>query len=220
MRIVKEAEERRNEILDVAERLFVTKGFDQTSITDILNEIGIARGTLYYHFNSKEDILDAIIRRITKKLVAQAEAIAGQKEIPVLQRLTLMMKALNVNDDLGHEIMEQVHKPQNALMHQKMQGELLASVNPLITSLIKEGIARGICQTEYPAEVVEMTLLYSNTVFDDLAEHSEEERNRKIAAFIYNLERLLGMEQGSMQAAVLPIFEEPGRSGLEEKWNE
>ncbi len=210
MRIVKEAEERRNEILDVAERLFVTKGFDQTSITDILNEIGIARGTLYYHFNSKEDILDAIISRITKKLVAQAEAIAGQKEIPVLQRLTLMMKALNVNDDLGHEIMEQVHKPQNALMHQKMQGELLASVNPLITSLIKEGIARGICQTEYPAEVVEMTLLYSNTVFDDLAEHSEEERNRKIAAFIYNLERLLGMEQGSMQAAVLPIFEDAG----------
>lgn len=210
MRIVKEAEERRNEILDVAERLFVTKGFDQTSITDILNEIGIARGTLYYHFKSKEDILDAIISRITKKLVAQAEAIAGQKEIPVLQRLTLMMKALNVNDDLGHEIMEQVHKPQNALMHQKMQGELLASVNPLITSLIKEGIARGICQTEYPAEVVEMTLLYSNTVFDDLAEHSEEERNRKIAAFIYNLERLLGMEQGSMQAAVLPIFEDAG----------
>ncbi len=210
MRIVKEAEERRNEILDVAERLFVTKGFDQTSITDILNEIGIARGTLYYHFNSKEDILDAIISRITKKLVAQAEAIAGQKEIPVLQRLTLMMKALNVNDDLGHEIMEQVHKPQNALMHQKMQGELLASVNPLITSLIKEGIARGICQTEYPAEVVEMTLLYSNTVFDDLAEHSEEERNRKIAAFIYNLERLLGMEQGCMQAAVLPIFEDAG----------
>ena len=218
MRIVKEAEERRNEILDVAERLFVTKGFDQTSITDILNEIGIARGTLYYHFKSKEDILDAIISRITKKLVAQAEAIAGQKEIPVLQRLTLMMKALNVNDDLGHEIMEQVHKPQNALMHQKMQGELLASVNPLITSLIKEGIARGICQTEYPAEVVEMTLLYSNTVFDDLAEHSEEERNRKIAAFIYNLERLLGMEQGSMQAAVLPILEERGRSGLEERW--
>lgn len=210
MRVVKEAEERRNEILDVAERLFVTKGFDQTSITDILNEIGIARGTLYYHFNSKEDILDAIISRITKKLVAQAEAIAGQKEIPVLQRLTLMMKALNVNDDLGHEIMEQVHKPQNALMHQKMQGELLASVNPLITSLIREGIAQGICQTQYPAEVVEMTLLYSNTVFDDLVEHSEEERNRKIAAFIYNLERLLGMEQGSMQTAVLPIFEDAG----------
>ena len=57
MRVVKEAEERRNEILDVAERLFGTKGFDNTSTNDILKEIGIARGTLYYHFKSKEDIL-------------------------------------------------------------------------------------------------------------------------------------------------------------------
>lgn len=49
MRVVKEAEERRNEILDTAERLFVEKGFDGTSTNDILNDIGIARGTLYYH---------------------------------------------------------------------------------------------------------------------------------------------------------------------------
>lgn len=54
MRIVKEAEERKNEILDVAERLFVSKGFDNTSTNDILNEIGIARGTLYYHSNPKQ----------------------------------------------------------------------------------------------------------------------------------------------------------------------
>ena len=54
MRVVKEAEERKNEILDVAERLFGEKGFDNTSTNDILEEIGIARGTLYYHFKSKE----------------------------------------------------------------------------------------------------------------------------------------------------------------------
>lgn len=206
MRIVKEAEERRNEILDVAERLFGTKGFDGTSTTDILNEIGIARGTLYYHFKSKEDILDAMIERMTGSLVAKASEIVENKDVPVLQRLTLMMMALNVNNDLGHEIMEQIHKPQNALMHQKMQERLLAGVNPIVTSLIEEGIAQGICQTDYPAEVAEMTLLYSNTVFDDLAPLGAEERQRKIAAFIYNLERLLGMEEGSLREAILPIF--------------
>ncbi len=205
MRIVKEAEERRNEILDVAERLFGTKGFDGTSTTDMLNEIGIARGTLYYHFKSKEDILDAMIERMTGSLVAKASEIVENKDVPVLQRLTLMM-ALNVNNDLGHEIMEQIHKPQNALMHQKMQERLLAGVNPIVTSLIEEGIAQGICQTDYPAEVAEMTLLYSNTVFDDLAPLGAEERQRKIAAFIYNLERLLGMEEGSLREAILPIF--------------
>ncbi len=206
MRVVKEAEERKNEILDVAERLFGAKGFDNTSTGDILNEIGIARGTLYYHFKSKEDILDAMIDRMTGRLVEKAADIAKKKEIPVLRRLTMMMLALNVNEPLGQEIMEQVHKPQNALMHQKMQSRLLAAVNPLISGLIEEGIIQGICRTEYPAEVAEMTLLYSNTIFDDLAEHNKEERERKIEAFIYNLERLLGMERGSMEAVILPIF--------------
>ena len=68
MRIVKDAKERRNEILDVAERLFCEKGFDNTSTNDILAEIGIARGTLYYHFKSKEDILDAMIERLTNQM--------------------------------------------------------------------------------------------------------------------------------------------------------
>ncbi len=207
MRTVKEAEERKNEILDVAERLFGTKGFDNTSTSDILNEVGIARGTLYYHFKSKEDILDAMIDRMTGRLVEKAAALLAKKEIPVMRRLTMMMTALNVNGSLGQEIMAQVHKPQNALMHQKMQERLLAGGNPLITGLIREGMAQGICRTEYPAEVAEMTLLYSNTVFDTLAEHGKEERERKINAFIYNLERLLGMERGSMEAVILPIFE-------------
>lgn len=211
MRVVKEAEERRNEILDVAERMFVTKGFDHTSTNDILNEIGIARGTLYYHFKSKETILDAIIDRNIEQLMAKAKTIASQKEIPVLQRLTMTIKALNMEEPLGNEIMKQIHKPQNALMHQKIQEKLLFGVNPLITKLLKEGIEQGICQTDYPAEVAEMTLLYSNTVFDILIEYTEEEKHKKIAAFIYNLERLLGMEQGSMQTVLFPIFQESSK---------
>lgn len=206
MRIVKEAGERKNEILDVAGRLFAQKGYDSTSTNDILEEIGIARGTLYYHFKSKEDILDAMIDRMMGQMLVQAKALAGQKEIPVQRRLTMIIQALQIRGGPGDEIMEQIHKPQNALMHQKIQNRLLTELNPLLTGLIEEGIAQGICQTDYPSEVVEMTLLYVNTVFDDLTVHSEEERRRKIAAFIYNLERLLQMEKGSMLEAVMPLF--------------
>ncbi|MCI9464277.1 MAG: TetR/AcrR family transcriptional regulator [Lachnospiraceae bacterium] len=206
MRVVKEAEERRNEILDVAERLFSTKGFDNTSTNDILNEIGIARGTLYYHFQSKEDILDAMTDRMVGQMFVKAKELAAQKNIPVLQRLTIMIKALNVSGDWGDQLMEQIHKPQNALMHQKIQEKLLAEMNPLLTGLIEEGIAQGICGTDYPAEVAEMTFLYANTVFDDLMEYSEEEKRRKIEAFIYNLERLLKMEQGCMQETIRALF--------------
>lgn len=206
MRIVKEAEERKNEILDVAGRLFAQKGYDSTSTNDILEEIGIARGTLYYHFKSKEDILDAMIDRMMRQMLMQAKAVAEQNEVSVQRRLTMIIQALQIRGGPGDEIMEQIHKPQNALMHQKIQNRLLTELNPLLTGLIEEGIAQGICQTDYPEEVVEMTLLYANTVFDDLTVHSEEERRRKIAAFIYNLERLLQMEKGSMLEAVLPLF--------------
>lgn len=207
MRIVKEAEERKNEILDVAGRLFGEKGYDATSTNDILKEIGIARGTLYYHFKSKEEILDAMIDRMTEQILEKAKSIVKQTDIPVLQRFTMMMLALNISDgSFGHEILKQVHKPQNALMHQKIQEQLLSEVTPLIAALITDGISQGICQTDYPEEVAEMTFLYSYTAFDDLMEYSEEEKKKKMAAFIYNLERLLNMEQGSMEKIIRPLF--------------
>lgn len=206
MRIVKEAEERRTEILDVAERLFGTKGFDQTSTNDILNEIGIARGTLYYHFKSKEDILDAVTGRMIERLIGKAKGIAESRTIPVLQRLAMTILVLNTDNTLGQEMAEQMYRPQNALMHQKMREQLLFGVNPLVTQLVEEGMERGICQTDYPAEAVEMAMLYSSISFDALAECDEEDRQRKIKAFVYHLERLFGMEGNSLANIMMPFF--------------
>lgn len=206
MRIVKEAEERRNEILDACEKLFGLNGFDNTSTNDILNEVGIARGTLYYHFKSKEDILDAMIERITSRLTAQAARIAADSSIPVMQRLPMTIMSLNMDNSLGSEIVNQVHKPQNALMHRKMQQTLLTAVNPIVAKLIKEGTEQGIWSTDYPDELTEMAMLYSNTAFDDLACLSEEQRVQKVNGFIYNVERLLGVEEGSMKSVLMPLF--------------
>lgn len=207
MRIVKDAAARRSEILDAAEKLFGTKGYDSTSTGDILRELGIARGTLYYHFKSKEDILDAMIDRLSQALAARGAGVLDRKDIPVLQRLTLMMQSLQVNNALGHEIMSQVHKPQNALMHQKMQERMLTAVVPLVTSLLQEAREQGMCQTRYPEEVTEMTLLYASTVFDELSGLSEEKRQEKVLAFIYNLERLLQMPEGSLMETMIPVFQ-------------
>ena len=162
------------------------KGFDNTSTGDILDAVGIARGTLYYHFRSKEEILDGVIQRMTDKLVGDAAAIVRKKDLPLLERLTKAIMALNVESKIGHEIMEQVHRPQNALMHQKMQTTLLAGINPILTELVEEGIQQGICHTRYPESVVEMTILYANTAFNELnvAGLSPEQRERKIAGFI------------------------------------
>lgn len=209
MRVVKEAEERKEEILDVAEKLFGAKGFDNTSTGDILKEVGIARGTLYYHFKSKEEILDGVIERMTEHLMMEAEKIVRNQEMPVLERLTKAIMSLNVETNIGYEVMEQIHRPQNALMHQKMQKTLLTGINPIFTELVEEGIRQGICHTDYPGEMVEMTMLYANTAFDDIVmvDLSQEEKEKKIAGFIYNVERLMGMEEGSLRDAMMKIFQ-------------
>ena len=208
MRIVKEAGERKEEILDAAEKLFGTKGFDHTSTNDILEAVGIARGTLYYHFKSKEEILDGVIERISNRLMSDAGKVIRDTELPVLERLTKAILALNVESEIGHEVMEQVHRPQNALMHQKMQQQLLDGITPLFTELVKEGVRQGICHKDYPGEVVEMTLIYANTAFDELNMEglSQEKREQKIDGFIYNIERLMGMEEGSLQDTIRKVF--------------
>lgn len=206
MRIVKEAVERRNEILDVAERLFCTKGYDNTSTNDILAEIGIARGTLYYHFSSKEDILDAMIDRILDGTIRKAESIALDEAVPVLERLTQTVLAANVDTQTGSMILEQVHKPQNALMHAKMQERLLSQLVPLFVKIVEDGISQNLMKTEYPVETMEVLLLYANTVFDESIEYTEEEKQRKVMAFIGNAETLLHMERGSMLETMIPMF--------------
>lgn len=206
MRIVKAAEERKNEILDAAERLFAAKGFDNTSTNDIINEIGIARGTLYHHFKSKEEILDAVIDRITRTLMLEADAIAADRSLPLLDRLTGSIMALNVDSRIGEEVMLQVHQPQNALLHQKMQKQLIGGIVPILTRLIEEGCREGIFRTPYPEEAAEMLMIYSNVAFDELADLSPKERMRKIQAFIFHTERITGAAEGSLQEPILRIF--------------
>lgn len=206
MRVVKEAAERRNEILDVAEELFVTKGYDKTSTNDILERIGIARGTLYYHFKSKEDILNAMIERINEALIAKVRVIASDTKIPVIDRIVMTIAGLNVESDIGKEIIDQVHKPQNALMHQKMQKNLVEGVAPILAGLLEEGNAQGVFHVKYPAQTVEMFIIYSVTVFDDDYDVQGEGAENRIKAFLYNMEQLLGAEEGSVQKAMLQLF--------------
>ncbi|GKS09485.1 TetR family transcriptional regulator [Paenibacillus chitinolyticus] len=216
MRVVKEAEERRNEILDAADELFGQKGFDGTSTNDILVKVGIARGTLYHHFKSKEDIMDALIERYSVKLIGAAQEVALDKSVPVIERILRVVMALNINSDngSGKEVMEHIHRPQNALMHQKIQKVIISGVPPILTPIILEGIEQGLFNTPYPYECMEMVIVYANTIFDeDRADMTNEERTSRVLSFIFNVERLLGAESGSLMS-VMQIFGK-GRDGNE-----
>lgn len=199
MRVTKKAEERKSEILDAAGELFGQKGFDGTTTNDILEKVGVARGTLYYHFKSKEEIMNALIERHTALLLGAAKEMASDKNIPVDERIIRVVMALSISGGNDRGIMEHIHKPQNALMHQKIQKVIINEVPAILTDIIREGIEQGLFSTPYPYECMEMVVAYMNTIFDDeLVTLTNEERASRIQAFVFNAERLLGVESGSL----------------------
>ena len=198
MRIVKEAEERRNEILDAADELFGEKGFDGTSTNDILEKVKIARGTMYYHFKSKEDIMDALIARYHAHLLSAAQAAASDRSKSIHERILHTVMAMKISGGNGGEIIEHIHKPQNALMHQKIQKAIVSDITPILAEIIREGTRQELFDTPFPYECMEMLVVYANTIFDDeMVELTEEELASRIQAFIFNAERMLGAEHGS-----------------------
>lgn len=198
MRIVKEATERKNEILDAAAILFTNKGFDNTSTNDILEAVGIARGTLYHHFKSKEDVMDALIDRQMEQVLSAARQAAEDQSVPVEKRIVRTITALRIGEE-GGPMTEHLHKPQNALMQQKINQITMRQVPPILAGILEDGIREGLFETPYPLACMELAVIYLKTVLDDgVFELTELESTARIKAFTFHLERMLGVEQGRL----------------------
>ncbi|MED2486929.1 TetR/AcrR family transcriptional regulator [Bacillus thuringiensis] len=199
MRIVKEYEERRKEILETAERLFLTKGYTKTTVNDILKEIGIAKGTFYHYFNSKEEVMDEIIMRIIKEDVTKAKRIVSNPDIPVLDKLIkILMEQSPKSGDVKEKMIEQFHQPNNAEMHQKSLVQSIIHLSPVLTEVLEQGIEEGIFSTPYPQETIELLLSSAQVIFDDgLFQWKPEEMMRRAKAYIKMMEVSVGAKEGS-----------------------
>ena len=92
----KPTEERRSEIVEAARTLFLSKGYEATSTVDIMKAVGIAKGTLYYHFSSKEEILDALLSDITDNMAKAAAPFGDNSELSIPDRIIGVIRAINI----------------------------------------------------------------------------------------------------------------------------
>lgn len=198
MRVSKSPEERKKEILDVAEELFTTKGYAETTINDILQKIGIAKGTFYYYFKSKEDVMDAIVDRFIETGVRAAENIAQDSTLKASEKIFQIIMAQNPDDSGKGKMIEELHRVNNAEMHQKSLVETILKLTPILTEVIEQGIDEGTFNTPYPKETVEVLLVSSGFLFDEgIFQWEASELMQKAIAFTYILETTLGAEAGS-----------------------
>lgn len=187
----------RTKILDVSEELFYSKGYSETSMAEIQNEVGIARGTLYYHFNTKENILDEVILRQIDKAFSKLDKISKDNTLSISQRLTKSIIYMNVSTKEEYSP-ENLHRPENALLHEKTNHLIVKKAVPYFSNIVREGIKEGIFNTKYPEEVVEILLIYGNTVFDFNQNYDQGDVQKKAEAFIYMTNILLGAKPGTL----------------------
>ncbi|MCI9137463.1 MAG: TetR/AcrR family transcriptional regulator [Lachnospiraceae bacterium] len=175
----KHPEETINLILDVSLRLLLEKGYEYTSIQDIIDNLGgLSKGAIYHHFKSKEDILAAVIERMTERSNRMLAEIRDSSGLTGRERLEKIFKKSilrSVQDDIFTVAPNLKKSPK--LLHSIFLDTVEEAAPAYIQPIIEQGVADGSIQTDYPEELAELILLVANVwmnpmIFDDSAEKS------------------------------------------------
>lgn len=197
MRIVKGHDERRNEIIRTAAVLFSQKGYDKCSVNDILNVIGIAKGTFYYYFKSKEDVLDAAVEQVSEQVLMQVQEIAAKKELSPIDRIIQVLLATRVTGPAEEALIQEMHKSNNALLHQKTLVSIITMLTPVFVEIVEEGNTAGIFRCTYPEQSIQILLSATLTLLDDgIFQLSKTQTEKMFEALVYTMEKMLGVEDG------------------------
>ena len=178
-------------ILEAAQRLFLEKGYEHTTIQDIVDELGgLTKGAVYHHFKSKADIICAL----SDKLFAENNPFAAVKQRKDLNALQKMREAVKLNQQNTQEKQLNI-EALPLLKNPRILVEMIQSnhqqLTPLWRDLLEEGIADGSIQTEYPKEMAELIPLLGDVwLYPNLFPATEEELVHRFFFFKEMLEKM------------------------------
>jgi AcrR family transcriptional regulator len=204
---------RRNEILDVAQRLIYTKGYEQMTIQDILDELRISKGAFYHYFDSKGAVLEALVERMAvKEVLPMLSSIVQDPDMSALEKLNRYFDTASrwktAKRTLMLELLRVWMADENAIVRQKMYSMSIKHVTPLLTEIIRQGIQEGVLTTTYPDQMGEVIYSIAQGLGDifgelllshDLKDEPLGQLEIVIAAYTDALERVLGAPGGSLK---------------------
>jgi AcrR family transcriptional regulator len=202
VRTVKQPDVRKAEIISAARRLFQTRDYEKTTMQDVMNDLGIAKGTIYYYFSSKEDLLDAVIDQMAGEAFARMQSVVDNAGGNALERIRQLIAAGNIADE-NPEVMAQIHNPKNAAMHASMLAAAVKISAPLYARVIQQGCEEGHFQVDAPLEAAELILTSVQFLLDTgIYQWTEEDLVRRAAALPGLIETILKAQPGSFQFLV------------------
>ena len=211
-RVLKEYDQRKNEILDAAQELFYSRGYEQTPVNSIIEKVGISKGTFYHYFQSKEQLLDSLAERVTNQVLAHLEKMLDRPNLDAIAKLNLMFAGSAswkaANREVIIALMNAMYNDNNLLMRKKMNARTVAVAGPIMTRIIHQGIDEGVFNTSFPDDISEMLFQLMTgfgekfaEIFPTLEEHPENKAQIIKILEMYEdaIERFLGAPRGSIK---------------------
>lgn len=211
-RITKEHDERLNELLAAAQQLFFEKGYEKTSVTHIIEKVGVAKGTFYHYFKSKEELLDKLVEQFSARAHAEIVNIIeseGLNAVEKFNRFASTVHAMKVESiDLMKILMKVMYKDENLLLRHKIFMGNFNRLTPEYARVIRQGIEEGRFDTADPEELAEIFVTWGYTLNEmivglllevDKKPGNLDKIEKKLNAFERGMERLLGAEAGSLK---------------------
>ena len=188
---MKKGEKRKQELLKIAYDMFLSRGYENTSVDEIIARARIAKGTYYYYFPGKEKMLEDVIEMMIESEAQTARQIIGS-DIPVPEKIVAIITSVRPAE-AEKPIQDALMQPENVLMHDKIRKKLIDVIVPLLSEIVEEGVNKGIFACDNIPERVRMLLVISNDTFNDRVFSGKD-----ISVFIDMTEKLLGADKGTM----------------------
>lgn len=206
-------------ILDVSQRLFLEKGYENTTIQDIVDELGgLTKGAVYHHFKSKEEIMDAVGDRMFFSN-NPFEAVRGRTDLNGLQKLREAVRLNQSDQERVRLTAQSIPIAKSPRLLQEMIISNRKVLTPYFLELIEEGNRDGSMHTAYPREIAELLpLLTSLWLLPSVFPASREQMKRKFLFLGEMLEKMgVPLMDDGIRALVDRFFEQIPEEQPEEK---
>jgi AcrR family transcriptional regulator len=198
IRITKNPEERKKEFIDIAEQLFIEKGYENTAVSDIVKKAKVAKGTFYYYFKTKEEVLNSIVDRYIDIIVEGFEKIANEKGPNALEKLINIFLFSYSFRKNRTSLMQYLHEDKNAHLHLKFERKIPVRTTEPLSKIITQGVQEKYFDTAFPQEAAKAFIGVSAMVMQgiyNIKPGSAEYKRMLLSTFDF-LERILGAKSG------------------------
>jgi AcrR family transcriptional regulator len=202
---------RREAFVDAAERLIQAKGYEQTSVSDVLDALDASRGAFYHYFDSKSALLEAVVDRMVEAATATVAPIVADPNLTATEKLHGVFSGIarwkGERTELLMALMRVWLADDNAIVREKLRRGTLVRLTPLLARIVEQGVAEGVFTASSPGDAARVLVALLVGINESALELwfarqadivTIETVERTFTAYAEAFERILGAPSGSI----------------------